>query len=99
MAEEELLKGIEGLALVPRAEPQDELQEEDANLRYETKADIAIRQRHVRFWPLADIPIELTNVCFCGVKRTSRGREPSRSLEAGSQTLGLAQSNRVLGII
>jgi len=37
MTEEELLKGIEGLALVPREEPQEELQEEpreeDANLR------------------------------------------------------------------
>ena len=28
-----LLKGIEGLALVPREEPEEELQEEDANLR------------------------------------------------------------------
>ena len=34
MTEEELLKGLEGLALVPREEPQEELQEEDANLRY-----------------------------------------------------------------
>ena len=34
MTEEELLKGIEGLALVPREEPEEELQEEDANLRY-----------------------------------------------------------------
>jgi hypothetical protein len=38
MTEEDLLKGIEGLALVPREEPQEELQEElqeeDANLRY-----------------------------------------------------------------
>ena len=33
MTEEELLKGIEGLALVPREEPEEELQEEDANLR------------------------------------------------------------------
>src|SRR5262249_62319953 len=30
MTEEELLKGIERLALVPREEPQEELQEEDA---------------------------------------------------------------------
>jgi hypothetical protein len=38
MTEEELLKGIEGLALVPREEPEEELQEErreeDTNLRY-----------------------------------------------------------------
>ena len=36
MTEEDLLKGIEGLALVPREEPEDELHEEppDANLRY-----------------------------------------------------------------
>ena len=38
MTEEELLRGIEGLALVPREEPDEELQEEpreeDANLRY-----------------------------------------------------------------
>jgi DNA-directed RNA polymerase subunit omega len=38
MTEEELLKGIEGLALVPREEPEEELQEEpreqDANLRF-----------------------------------------------------------------
>ena len=34
MTEEELLKGIEGLALQPRDEPQDEPQEEDADLRY-----------------------------------------------------------------
>ncbi len=38
MTEEDLLKGIEGLALVPREEPEEELQEEpreeDANLRY-----------------------------------------------------------------
>src|SRR5690242_3804185 len=34
MTEAELLKGIEGLALVPREEPQEELQDEDANLRY-----------------------------------------------------------------
>ena len=37
MTEEELLKGIEGLALVPREEPQEEPEEpreEDANLRY-----------------------------------------------------------------
>jgi DNA-directed RNA polymerase subunit omega len=33
MTEEDLLKGIEGLALVPREEPEEELQEEDANLR------------------------------------------------------------------
>ena len=34
--EEELLKGIEGLALVPREEPEEELHEEprDAHLRY-----------------------------------------------------------------
>ena len=35
MTEEELLKGIEGLALVPREEPEEEPREEDANLRYE----------------------------------------------------------------
>ncbi|MGB8637655.1 MAG: hypothetical protein WCD30_05915, partial [Pseudolabrys sp.] len=38
MTEEELLKGIEGLAQAPREEPEEELQEgpreEDANLRY-----------------------------------------------------------------
>ena len=34
MTEEELLKGIEGLALVPREEPEEEPREEDANLRY-----------------------------------------------------------------
>jgi len=34
MTEEDLLKGIEGLALQPRDEPQDEPQEEDADLRY-----------------------------------------------------------------
>jgi DNA-directed RNA polymerase subunit omega len=36
MTEEDLLKGIEGLALVPREEPEEELHEEppDANLRY-----------------------------------------------------------------
>ena len=34
MAEEELLRGIEGLALVPREEPEEESREEDANLRY-----------------------------------------------------------------
>ena len=36
MSEEELLKGIEGLALVPREEPEEELPEEprDANLHY-----------------------------------------------------------------
>ena len=38
MTEEDLLKGIEGLALVPREKPEEELQEEpreeDANLRY-----------------------------------------------------------------
>ena len=38
MTEEELLRGIEGLALEPRDEPEEELQEEpreeDANLRY-----------------------------------------------------------------
>jgi len=38
MTEEDLLKGIEGLALVPREEPEEELQEEpreeDAKLRY-----------------------------------------------------------------
>ena len=34
MTEEDLLKGIEGLALDPRDEPQDEPQEEDADLRY-----------------------------------------------------------------
>ena len=34
MTEEDLLKGIEGLALEPRDEPQDEPQEEDADLRY-----------------------------------------------------------------
>ena len=33
MTEEDLLKGIEGLALQPRDEPQDEPQEEDADLR------------------------------------------------------------------
>ena len=36
MTEEDLLKGIEGLALVPREEPEEELHEEprDAHLRY-----------------------------------------------------------------
>ena len=36
MTEEELLKGLEGLALIPREEPEEELPEEprDANLRY-----------------------------------------------------------------
>jgi DNA-directed RNA polymerase subunit omega len=34
MTEEDLLKGIEGLALEPREEPQEEPQEEDADLRY-----------------------------------------------------------------
>jgi DNA-directed RNA polymerase subunit omega len=34
MTEEELLKGMEGLALVPREEPEEEPREEDANLRY-----------------------------------------------------------------
>ena len=36
MTEEDLIKGIEGLALVPREEPEEELHEEprDANLRY-----------------------------------------------------------------
>jgi hypothetical protein len=34
MTEEKLLKGIEGLALVPREELQEEPREEDANLRY-----------------------------------------------------------------
>ncbi len=36
MSEEDLLKGIEGLALVPREEPEEELPEEprDANLHY-----------------------------------------------------------------
>jgi DNA-directed RNA polymerase subunit omega len=34
MTEEDLLKGIEGLALQPRDEPQDEPQEEDVDLRY-----------------------------------------------------------------
>ena len=38
MTEEDLLRGIEGLALVPREKPEEELQEEpreeDANLRY-----------------------------------------------------------------
>jgi hypothetical protein len=36
MTEEDLLKGMEGLALVPREEPEEELPEEprDANLRY-----------------------------------------------------------------
>jgi DNA-directed RNA polymerase subunit omega len=34
MTEEDLLRGIEGLALEPRDEPQDEPQEEDADLRY-----------------------------------------------------------------
>ena len=36
MTEEDLLKGIQGLALVPREEPEEELHEEpsDANLRY-----------------------------------------------------------------
>jgi DNA-directed RNA polymerase subunit omega len=34
MTEEELLRGIEGLALVPREEPEEEPREEDANLRY-----------------------------------------------------------------
>jgi len=34
MTEQELLKGIEGLALVPREEPEEEPREEDANLRY-----------------------------------------------------------------
>lgn len=33
MTEEDLLKGIEGLALVPREEPEEDLREEDANLR------------------------------------------------------------------
>ena len=31
MTEEDLLKGIEGLALVPREEPEEDLREEDAN--------------------------------------------------------------------
>ena len=34
MTEEELLKGIEGLALVSREEPEEEPREDDANLRY-----------------------------------------------------------------
>ena len=34
MTEEELLKGIEGLALVPREEPEDEPREQDSDLRY-----------------------------------------------------------------
>ncbi|MGB9018501.1 MAG: hypothetical protein WCC77_12715, partial [Pseudolabrys sp.] len=34
MTEEDLLKGIEGLALVPREVPEEDLREEDANLRY-----------------------------------------------------------------
>jgi DNA-directed RNA polymerase subunit omega len=34
MTEEKLLKGIEGLALVPREELQEEPREEDAKLRY-----------------------------------------------------------------
>ena len=34
MTEEDLLKGIEGPALVPREEPEEHLREEDANLRY-----------------------------------------------------------------
>jgi DNA-directed RNA polymerase subunit omega len=34
MTEEELLKGMEGLALVPREEPEEEPREEDSNLRY-----------------------------------------------------------------
>ena len=35
MTEEDLLRGIEGLALEPRDEPQDEPQDEDADLRSE----------------------------------------------------------------
>ena len=35
MTEEDLLRGIEGLALEPRDEPQDEPQDEDADLRIE----------------------------------------------------------------
>ena len=34
MTEEELLRGLEGLALVPREEPEEEPRKEDANLRY-----------------------------------------------------------------
>jgi DNA-directed RNA polymerase subunit omega len=34
MTEEELLRGIEGLALVPREGPEEEPREEDANFRY-----------------------------------------------------------------
>ena len=34
MTEEELLRGLEGLALVPREEPEEEPREEDADLRY-----------------------------------------------------------------
>jgi DNA-directed RNA polymerase subunit omega len=34
MTEAELLKGIEGLALVPREEPEEEPREQDADLRY-----------------------------------------------------------------
>lgn len=34
MTEDELLKGIEGLALVPREEPEEDPREQDADLRY-----------------------------------------------------------------
>src|SRR5689334_16012273 len=34
MTDAELLKGIEGLALVPREEPEEEPREQDADLRY-----------------------------------------------------------------
>ena len=34
MTEEELLRGIEGLALVPREEPEEEPREQDSDLRY-----------------------------------------------------------------
>ena len=34
MTEEELLRGLEGLALVPREEPEEEPRGEDADLRY-----------------------------------------------------------------
>ena len=34
MTEEELLRGLEGLALVPREEPEEEPREEEADLRY-----------------------------------------------------------------
>jgi len=34
MTEEELLRGMEGLALLPREETQEESREDDANLSY-----------------------------------------------------------------